>query len=328
MSRRLAPLLLLLLLATGCEGAQTALDPAGEQAAHLHGLLGLMLWICGAAYLLVLAFLGWALWRAHQAAAGEPRFLRPGLVTWALLVTAGLATLATASFLVDRALAAGRQRDALEVRVTAQQWWWRIAYRDPASGAWIETANELHLPEGVTARIELAAADVIHSFWIPNLGGKQDVIPGRVNRIELTPRRSGWYRGQCAEFCGLQHALMGLDVRVEPPAEFAAWLAAQAAPAPRPAEETLLRGQALLENGACGACHTVRGTTAAGRAGPDLTHVGTRRSLAAGRLVNNRGNMQGWIVNPEPLKPGTLMPAVGLPPGDADALARYLTWLR
>ncbi len=289
-----------------------------------------MLWVCGAVYLLVLAFLGWAIWRSrHQTGtAPQDHHMRAGLLTWALIITAGIGTLATASFLVDRALAAARQEDALIIRITAHQWWWRITYLDPASGAWIETANELHLPLGQTARLELAASDVIHSFWVPNLSGKLDVIPGRRNVLDITPQRVGWYRGQCAEFCGLQHALMGLDVRVAPAEEFAAWLATQAAPAAEPPDTVLARGRDLFTSGPCAACHTVRGTGAAGQAGPDLTHFGARRTLAASTLTNNRGNLQGWIVNPEALKPGTLMPATELTPEDADALARYLAWLR
>jgi cytochrome c oxidase subunit 2 len=327
----------LLLLAAACGGGpQSVLDPAGDQAGHLHALLGLMLWVCGGIYLLVLGFLGWSLWRSlrngtegEAAGVSMEHGLRAGLGLWAAIIVAGLATLATASFLVDRALAAARaDRDAIAIRVTAHQWWWRIEYRDPATGAFIETANELHMPAGRTTRIELHTADVIHSFWVPNLGGKLDVIPGRVNLLDVTPRRIGWYRGQCAEFCGLQHALMAIDLRVAPEEEFAAWLAAQAAPAAAPEDAVLARGRAVLEGGSCAACHTVRGTAAAGKAGPDLTHVGSRRSIAAGSLPNNRGNLHGWILNPDALKPGTSMPGTELAPGDADALARYLERLR
>ncbi|MGG5821891.1 cytochrome c oxidase subunit II [Falsiroseomonas sp. HW251] len=324
------PVLLVAGFLAACGGPQSALDPAGEGASLLHGLFGLMLWVCGGVYLLTLAFLAWAIRRSRKAAAsagGEGR-LRAGLAIWTVLVVAGLSVLATASFAVDRALAAARGRDALEIRVTAHQWWWRVAYRDPASGDWIETANELHLPVGRAARLELIAGDVIHSFWIPNLSGKLDVIPGRRNLLDLTAEREGEYRGQCAEFCGLQHALMALDVRVSPPRDFAAWLAAQAAPAAEPGDAVLAHGRTLLEDGPCAACHTVRGTAARGQAGPDLTHVGGRRSIAAGTLPNNRGNLQGWIVDPDALKPGTLMPAMELAPDDADALARYLEWLR
>ncbi|WP_207540893.1 cytochrome c oxidase subunit II [Sabulicella rubraurantiaca] len=328
-------LLAAILLPGACDGPHSVLDPAGDQAAHLHGLLNLMLWVCGIMYALVLGFLAWALWRTIRRRDAAPpgpdesqRPLRIGLGAWAGLVVAGLILLSTASFLVDRSLAAAREHEALSIRITAHQWWWRVAYRDPASGEWIETANELYLPAGRTARLELVAEDVIHSFWVPNLSGKLDVIPGRTNLLDITPRRVGWYRGNCAEFCGLQHTLMALDVRVAPPEEFSAWLAAQAASASQPSDPVLARGQDLFVNGTCAACHVVRGTPADGRSGPDLTHVGTRRSIAGGALPMNRGNLQGWFLNPEALKPGTLMPAVVLPSQEADALARYLEWLK
>jgi cytochrome c oxidase subunit 2 len=214
------------------------------------------------------------------------------------------------------------------VRVTGHQWWWRIQYRDPASGGWIETANELHLPAGRTARIALGSADVIHSFWVPNVAGKMDVIPGRTNVIDVSPHRIGWFRGQCAEFCGAQHAHMAFDVKVESPAEFAAWLASQARPATPPADPAMARGMAVVTGGQCAMCHVVRGTAAVGRAGPDLTHVGARRSIAAGTLPMSRGAMQGWIAQPQALKPGTMMPAVSLTPADVDAVSRYLVSLQ
>ncbi len=171
---------------------------------------------------------------------------------------------------------------------------------------------------------------MIHSFWVPNVAGKMDVIPGRINVLDLTPRRPGWFRGQCAEFCGLQHAHMALDVKVEPETEFRRWLAEQAGPAPaaQPADPTLSRGQKVLTQGACAVCHTVRGTPSAGRVGPDLTHIASRRSIAAGLAPFSRGALQGWIAQPNALKPGTMMPAVPLSPADADAVASYLATLR
>jgi cytochrome c oxidase subunit 2 len=215
----------------------------------------------------------------------------------------------------------------MAVRVTGHQYWWRIEYRDPATGRWIETANELHLPQGRTTRVSLGSADVIHSFWVPNVAGKLDMIPGRRNLIDLTPHRLGWFRGQCSEYCGAQHAHMAFDVKVEPPAAFDAWLASQTLPAVAPADPAAQRGGAAFA-GPCGVCHVVRGTGATGRAGPDLTHFASRRSLAAGTLPMTRGNVQGWITQPQALKPGTMMPTVWLKPGEADAIAHYLVTLR
>jgi cytochrome c oxidase subunit 2 len=313
----------------GCSGPQTPLSPAADQAGHVFGLFNLMLWVCGLFYAAVLVFLGVAIWRARRVQrAASHQTLKVGFGVWAVAITLGLIVLTTASFLVDRSLAQGRAHETLVVRVTAQQWWWRVQYRTP-DGGWIETANELHLPAGATARIEVVAADVVHSFWIPNLAGKMDVIPGRTNIVDITPRRLGWVRGQCAEFCGLQHAHMALDVDVQTPTEFASWLARQAAPsAPSIVDPVLLRGQSVVTGDACGRCHTVRGTPAAGRPGPDLTHVGARRSVAAGTLPMSRAALQGWIAQPQALKPGAMMPAAPLSGPDANAVALYLESLR
>ncbi|WP_157220876.1 cytochrome c oxidase subunit II [Flavisphingomonas formosensis] len=326
-----------LLPLASCAGAQTPLAPAGDQAAGQYSLLLLMLWVCGILYMLVLGFLAMGLWRLRRGApaGNEPTLETPSdavlgktLWIWAAIIVVGLLLLAGASFLLERRLAAAEAREALLVRVSGHQWWWRIAYRDPRNGSWIETANELHLPVGTTARIELGSADVIHSFWVPNVAGKMDVIPGRANAIDVTPRRIGWFRGQCAEFCGLQHAKMAFDVKVETPAQFAGWLALQARPAPAPEDAAALRGMEIVTRGACAMCHSVRGTSARGRPGPDLTHVASRRMIAAGTLAMNRGNLQGWIAQPQALKPGTLMLPVTLEPRDANAVAQYLGQLK
>lgn len=320
----LAPLLLL----ASCGGIQSPLSPAGDQASALHQLFVLMIAVCGGVYLVVLAALAWSLLRARQP-ANQPtdRHLDRGLWSAAVVIVIGLTVLVVGSFFADRALFASHGQDAMEVRVTGHQWWWRVEYRDPAAGRWIETANELHLPLGRTTRVSLGSADVIHSFWVPNVSGKIDMIPGRRNVLDLTPRREGWYRGQCSEFCGAQHAHMAFDVKVESPAAFDAWLAAQARPALSTADPVAARGQAVFA-GPCAACHVVRGTPAAGRAGPDLTHLAARRSIAAGTLPMTRGGLQGWIAQPQALKPGTSMPAVALAPADADAVAQYLAGLR
>jgi cytochrome c oxidase subunit 2 len=329
-------LLALTLALCGCSGRQSALDPAGEQASTLHGLLSLTLVVCGVAYALVLLFLGAALWRSRrrldpqaypQATPGDRR-LSLGLTAWAGVMTVGIFVLAGASFLVDRALARQDAASAGDVRVTGHQWWWRIEYRDPAGRGWIETANELHLPQGRPTRVEIRSADVIHSFWIPNLSGKIDMIPGRANHLTLTPQRLGWVRGQCAEFCGLQHARMALEVKVDTPQDYAAWLRAQAqpsAPASGPGAE---RGLTLITTGTCGSCHSIRGTSAQARAAPDLTHVASRRSLAAGTLPMTREALMGWITQPQALKPGAEMPPATLPPADVLAIASYLEGLK
>jgi cytochrome c oxidase subunit 2 len=199
----------------GCNRVQTMLDPAADQARAIHGLWDLMLWVCGFMYLLVLAGLAWALWRARHRLTGDaaPSITSPNdpaidrtLVGWTALIVAGLVVLTTASFLVDRSLAKPGA-PAVSVKVVANQWWWAIEYQDAANPSQgFITANELHLPVGEPVQITLASNDVIHSFWVPNLHGKMDLIPGRSNVIRITPRREGLFRGQCAEFCGLQHA--------------------------------------------------------------------------------------------------------------------------
>jgi cytochrome c oxidase subunit 2 len=320
-------------LLSGC-ARQAVLDPASDQASALHGLLEMTLVVCGISYLLVMGFLGWALWRARRRLAEAPqiapddRALGRGLGAWAVLMGLGLVFVAGASFIVDRALARYDQATSADIRVTAQQWWWRLEYKDPASGRWIEGANELHLPLGRPTRLEIRSADVIHSFWIPSLSGKIDMVPGRINRLTITPRREGWTRGQCAEFCGLQHARMALDVKVDTPTAYTAWLVDQARPAAAARDPAAVKGEALLTGGACGGCHAVRGTVARARAGPDLTHLASRRTLAAGTLPMTRASLAGWIAQPQALKPGAEMPATGLSPDDALAVVSYMEALR
>jgi cytochrome c oxidase subunit 2 len=330
--KRVAVFILVTALA-GCAGAQTPLAPAGDQADALHQLFVLMIVVLALIYLLVIGSLGWTLLRARRARpvqhadTGVDRHLDRGVWVAAVAIVAGLTVLIVGSFLADRALFSTRAQDAMQVRVTGHQWWWRIEYRDPASGRLVETANELHLPRGRTTRVELGSADVIHSFWVPSVAGKLDMIPGRRNQLDLTPRREGWFRGQCTEFCGTQHAHMAFDVKVESPAAFEAWLAAEARPASQAASTKAARGLVVFAQ-TCAACHVIRGTAATGRAGPDLTHIAARRSIAAGTLPMTRGGLQGWIAQPQALKPGTSMPAIPLTPADADAVAHYLATLR
>jgi cytochrome c oxidase subunit 2 len=326
----------LLLTLGGCSGLQTPLAPGGEQADTLFLLLWLIIAVAAIMYTLVVGFLAWGAWRRRgrternegPSVSPDDAGLSRGLMIWASVIIAGLTLLVTGSFLAERSLADARRRETLRISVTGHQWWWRIQYRDPATGALIETANEIHLPLGRTARIDLGAADVIHSFWVPGLAGKLDMIPGRANSLDVTPRRLGWFRGQCAEFCGAQHAHMAFDVKVDTPAEFAAWLTAQARAAVAPTDPTMIRGMQVVTQGQCAMCHALRGTPAVGKPGPDLTHVGSRRMLAAGTLANTRGGMQGWIAQPQALKPGALMPPVTLDPADADAVSRYLETLK
>ena len=317
---------------SGCAEQQSVLSPGSDQARDLLMLGVLLSLTCALAYLIVLTFLGAALGRRRRPAsttdgagdAADDAKLERGLKLWIGFVAAAVFLLSAASFTADRVLARPTAGPPLAVRVTGHQWWWRIAYRDPASGQWIETANELHLPLGRPVRLELTSADVIHSFWVPGLHGKLDMIPGRTNVLTVIPRQAGWMRGQCGEFCGLQHAQMALWTKVETPAAFDAWLANQA----RPSQAPLSPGLQVIETGPCAACHTVRGTRAAGRAGPDLTHLASRRDLAAGTLPFSRGGLAGWISQPQALKPGVEMPPSGLDGQQTEQVVTYLEALK
>jgi cytochrome c oxidase subunit 2 len=217
----------------------------------------------------------------------------------------------------------------MTISVTARMWWWEIHYRDPAGGREIATANEIRIPVGRTVYLGLNAADVIHSLWVPALAGKRDMIPGRVTGLTLRADKPGVYRGQCAEYCGAQHAHMALHVVALAPAEFDAWLARQAQAAATPLEALPVRGRAVFLEQRCQSCHTIRGVAEGAHLGPDLTHVGSRLEIGAGLLRNHRGALAGWIADPQALKPGVFMPAAtGIDGESLRALAAYLEQLR
>lgn len=198
----------------------------------------------------------------------------------------------------------------LTVRVTGLQWWWRLEYVGRNSAESFVTANELHVPVGRTVRLELTSADVIHSFWVPALQGKLDLVPGDTNELRISAERPGSYGGRCAEYCGQQHAHMALTVIAQSPADFEKWAASQRAPSREPSDSEARAGQQLVVSGACALCHTIRGTDAGGQVAPDLTHLASRRSLAAGTVPNTPGYLEAWITNAPSLKPGTRMPAL------------------
>jgi cytochrome c oxidase subunit 2 len=228
--------------------------------------------------------------------------------------------------LVPTVLTAGPE-GRLEIQVTAKQWWWRVQYR--TRDGLIETANELRLPVGERVELELTSPDVIHSFWVPALAGKMDMIPGRVTRLALEPTRTGTFRGTCAEYCGASHAFMAFSVVVMEPREFRSWLEAQGRPAESPADPLAARGEtAFIANG-CTACHTIRGTPAGGVIGPDLTHVGSRSRIAAETLPNQPEALVRWIGETDHVKPGVHMPAFrAIGSDDLSALAAYLGGLQ
>jgi cytochrome c oxidase subunit II len=238
-----------------------------------------------------------------------------------------LAAFLVFDFTVGRLLAERPQR-ALTIDVVGHQWWWEVMYEDPDPSKRVGTANEIHVPVGEPIQFKLRAADVIHSFWAPNLNGKRDLIPGYVSSMWFKADTPGVYRGQCAEFCGMQHAKMAFYVVAEPKVKFAAWLAAGSAPHEPPTDSTLLYGQRVFMSSGCSVCHAIAGTPARSTVGPDLTHFKGRSSIAAGTLSNTHLNVTRWIENPQAIKPGVRMPAIPLSTVQREALVSYLETLK
>lgn len=306
------------LLLAGCAYEQSALHPAGRDAQELSGLTWFMFAGAVVVWAIVMgvtvyAVLGKKRPRTEKFAdafilGGGVAFPTIGL---AILLIYGLSLLPNWT---------SAEEPGLRVHVQAEQYWWRFSHELP-DGSVVETANELHLPNGTTAEFVLTSTDVIHSFWVPALGGKMDAIPGRTNLLRLTPTKAGTYSGVCAEFCGPSHTFMAFPVVVHEPADYAAWLEAERAPA--------VSGGELFVATGCGACHTVRGVTENGTVGPDLTHFGSRTSIGAATLPNTRDNLLAWLADPQAIKPGAAMPGyASLPETDREALADYLMGLR
>src|SRR4051794_3991744 len=332
-----APALPLLLSARDYQTYQSTLANAGVEGRQFNMLFVIFLIVCTIMYLAVIAFLVASILRRRRAQANvvesgshheSDPIMRTGLIAWGALIATGLVALAIASFFADRSMATAAADEKLSITITANQWWWDVQYNSADSSKILRTANELHLPVGIPVRILLRSNDVIHSFWVPSLAGKQDLIPGRENDISITPEKVGIYRGQCAEFCGTQHAKMALVVDVENYGDFIKWWDRQLQPAPAPATPLAQAGFQYVMRGQCSACHTIAGTPASGRVGPDLTHLASRRSLAAGSLPMSKGNLYGWIGDPQSIKPGSKMPTIGLEPNDLHAVVAYLETLK
>ncbi len=292
--------------------AQGSLDPAGPVAAEIAGLWWWLLALGVAVYLVVMVVLVVALTRRRGGAA-PGRLLVIGGVAVPAAVLAVVFGLSLWSMTAIPHAAPGE----LAVEVVGHQWWWEVRY--PEAG--VVTANEIHVPAGRPVEVSVTSADVVHSFWVPELAGKIDALPDHPNLLVIQADEPGEFRGVCAEFCGLQHAKMNLLVVAQPPAEFEAWLAGQAGPA------AAAPPAAFLDAG-CAECHTIRGTVASGERGPDLTHVGSRRTLAANTLRNTPDHLRRWVADPQAVKEGTQMAAPDLTAAELDALAGYLAGLR
>lgn len=316
---------------TDLSGSQSALEPAGEEAERLADLFW---WMATGAVVVWLAMILLAFYsikrRAEPLRTSRVRLLI--VIGGAIIPTIVLMVLLVFGLAMLPPLLASAPEGSLKITVTGEQWWWRVQYQLPGTGEdrAVNLANEIRLPVGQAVQFQLQSPDVIHAFWIPSLGGKVDMIPGRVTRLALKPTRTGIFRGTCAEYCGTSHALMGFNVEVMEQEEFARWFQQQAAPAPQPLEPLAAHGQSLFLSSGCGACHTVRGPPSAnGIIGPDLTHVGGRHGLGAGILNNDQEAFRRWLAHTDAIKPGVLMPSFGvLPEADLKAIAAYLEGLK
>jgi cytochrome c oxidase subunit 2 len=307
----------------------SALEPAGIQAARVLALFHEYLDVSVLVFVLVIGALGFALSRKEVGDSTQHQSLpdrtRRRVVAWATVATTFvLVGLLVASVVTTRALASLPKADTVRVQVVAHKWWWEFRYPVSGPATQFTTAYELHIPVGRPVALELIASDVIHSFWVPALSGKRDAIPGRDTTLILRADEAGAYEGQCAEFCGAAHAHMRFSVVAESPEQFAAWKAHQlGSPAP-PSDPLRQRGLALFMNSRCPACHSVGGTEAFGKIGPDLTHIASRSRLAMGTLPNDASHLTSWVLDPQRSKPGVPMPSTPLGKDDLHALRAYL----
>jgi cytochrome c oxidase subunit 2 len=306
-------------------GLQSAFNAQGPHADTVATLALVMTIGATVIFVIVLALTAYAIWGPPQRrrwSSTERFVVGAGLIVPVVV----LAALLTYSLSLLRVVGAAPLPGDLVIEIVAEQWWWRVHYLDQQGEVEFATANEVHVPVGRPVEFILKAHDVIHSFWVPSLAGKADMIPGRVQRLRVTADRRGVFRGQCAEYCGGPHAQMALYVVAATEQEFAAWRSRQRQIAVA-AEGALAQARSLFES-RCGVCHTVRGTSARGTLGPDLTHVGSRLSLAAGMLPNNVGNLNAWIAGSQQIKPGNLMPSMHvIGASEVRAVADYLAAL-
>ena len=325
--------LLLLASLASCASNHAALHPAGPRAQAIANLLVLFCAVSSAVYLIVIAFLLWSLFRRRRRDAAAERDARSEQRSWRL-ISAGVAltivtliTLALADFAVQRRLSA-HPADAMRIVLTGHQYWWEVEYDHADPSQRVRTANEIHIPVHRPVEFILSSRDVIHSFWLPSLMGKKDLIPGHTNTEVVIASRPGTFTGQCAEFCGLQHAQMRLTLTADAPQDFERWRQQQLTEAAAPAGERERRGQQVFMSSTCILCHTIQGTPAGATIGPDLTHLASRGTIGAGTLSNTPANLSSWILEPQRLKPGAMMPATALPAEDLAALTAYLGSLR
>lgn len=324
--RRLLALAALVPLLAGCEGIMSALDPQGPAARDIATVWWVMFWGSVVLFGGTMALVLYALLRAPERRVGIGGGMRLVIAGGVILPIVVILPLLTYGVSLGTVQSSPQVPAALSVEVIGHRFWWEVRYQDPERpDQVVVSANEIHIPAGVPVDFTLRSNDVIHSFWIPNLGGKLDMIPGRANQVRLQADNPGLFRGQCAEYCGPQHARMAFFVRAHPPAEFEAWLAAERGPAREPDDDLLIRGRDAFLERACVDCHAIRGTAAEGRVGPDLTRVGGRLTIGAGTLETSADNLAAWIADNQRLKPGNQMLPFGhLPAEEVEAIAAYL----
>jgi len=315
--------------------AHTALEPQGPGAAHVLSLFYGYFDVCALVFTLVIGALGFALGRRshepvseHEPSPAEVSRKRRWVIIASSLTVLTLLGLLIASVATGHTLALLPSQNALEIEVRGHEWWWEFRYPANAGATRFNTAYELHIPVGRPVALRLIATDVIHSFWVPSLSGKEDAIPGKDRVLVLRADHPGVFEGQCAEFCGTEHANMRFLVVAETPADFAAWQTHQLSSATVPNEPERARGLELFMSSRCSSCHAISGTDAFASVGPDLTHFAARKRIAMGTLKNDAASLAQWIRDPQSVKPGVQMPSTPLPSNDLEALVAYLRGLK
>ncbi len=323
-----ATLTILSLLADTCEPVQSMVHPAGPAAAEIARLWWVMLGAFTGVFVLVMVLMMYAIGRrsapANVGVPSSPPGGRRGFIVAGGVV---LPIVVLTPLYVYSLLASARLRmpaDAQTIRVVGHMWWWEVRYPDHG----IVTANEIHIPVGKPVRLELTSTDVIHSFWVPRLHGKRDMIPGITTEFWIQADEPGIYRGQCGEYCGTQHTNMAFEVIALAPDEFSKWLEEQTQPETPSESVEVERGRQVFMTAGCKQCHAIEGTSATGNAGPDLTHLASRRMIGGALLPNTAGNLAGWIADPQAIKPGVKMPRTYLEANDSQALVTYLESLK
>jgi cytochrome c oxidase subunit 2 len=319
-------------------GIQNALNPTGPNAAALSHLWWLLFWVCSAVFVFTLIGLAIAIKKGRRERDLNP-VLNPSpqtlkrkrnvVISAVTLSTIILFVFLISSYSTGRSLTADLgKKNGLSIEVTGRQWWWEVRYNDVDASNIFMTANEIHIPVGVPVLFTLRGGDVIHSFWVPNLAGKKDLIPGKVSTMWLQADKPGVYRGQCAEYCGLQHARMAFWIVADPQDQFNAWRQNQTQTSIPPSTDTQKRGQQVFLSSTCVMCHAIGGTNAASNFGPNLTHVASRNTIAAATVPNTHDHLARWIADSQQYKPGNKMPQNNLGQDDLNAVVDYLQSLK